>query len=75
MILRFVGLMYSVVICTTKFKSLTTGYLLSFHNTVAIQHISHTGSYSTKMRICDYHCKPCNKQGCNKLVISICVAI
>ena len=40
-------LIYSAVICTTKFKSLTTGHFLSFRSRVAVQQISCTSSYST----------------------------
>ena len=53
MILRTVALMYSVVICTIKFKSITAGHFLSFHSRVAVQQILAT--YSTKMRTDDCH--------------------
>ena len=57
MTLRFVALMlmYSVVIYTTKFKSLTTGHFLSFHSRVAVQQKSRANSYSIEMRTDDYH--------------------
>ena len=53
--LRFVVLMNSAVIYSTKFKPLTTGHFLSFHSRVAVQQVLCTSSYGTKMRINDYH--------------------
>ena len=56
--IKVFALMYSAVICTTKFKSLTTGHFLSFYScNVAKQQISCTSSnkYNTIMRTNDYH--------------------
>ena len=52
MIMRFVGSMCSVVIFTTKFKSLTTEHFLCFHSRVAVQQTSCT---NTKTRTDAYH--------------------